>query len=155
MVLTNKLDKSRFQLAPDIRSQSWLNGAPTSLAELRGRVVLVDFWTFYCINCQNVMPSLKELHRRYRDKGLTIIGVHSPEFDSEHETANVQEAIQRFSLPYLVAQDNDFANWNAYHNHYWPSLYLIDKEGYLRFNHIGEGDYDKIDAAVRQLLSET
>ena len=102
-----------------------------------------------------MIPSLKELNRKYGDKGLTIIGVHSPEFDFEHETANVLQAIQRFGLPYLVAQDNDFANWNAYRNHYWPSVYLIDKEGYLRFNHIGEGDEDKIDAAVRQLLNET
>jgi redoxin len=102
-----------------------------------------------------VIPSLKELNHKYGDKGLTIIGVHSPEFDFEHDKVNVQQAIQRFGLPYRVVQDNDFANWNAYRNHYWPSLYLIDKEGYLRYNHIGEGDYDKIDAAVRQLLGET
>ena len=155
MMTTSKVDKTRFQLAPEIRSQSWLNGAPTSLAEQRGRVVLVTFWTFDCINCQNVMPSLKELYRKYNDKGLTMIGVHSPEFAFEHDLSNVQQAIQRFGLPYLIAQDNDFANWNAYRNHYWPSLYLIDKEGYIRYNHIGEGDYEKIDAAVRQLLNET
>ncbi len=102
-----------------------------------------------------MIPSLKGWHQKYSDQGLTIIGVHSPEFDYEKQTANVEQAIRRFGLLYRVALDNDFQNWNAYRNRYWPSFYLIDKQGYIRYNHIGEGDYDKVEAVIKQLLAES
>jgi thiol-disulfide isomerase/thioredoxin len=155
MTTAQKTDKTRFRIAPEVRSTTWLNGTPTSLAELRGQVVLVDFWTFDCINCQHVMPALKGWNLKYADRGLTIIGIHSPEFDFERQEGNVEHAIKEFGLPYRVALDNDFQNWNAYHNRYWPSLYLIDREGFIRLNQIGEGNYDQVEAAIEQLLSES
>ncbi|MBI1800372.1 MAG: redoxin domain-containing protein [Chloroflexi bacterium] len=101
-----------------------------------------------------MIPSLKEWQAKYGAQGLTIIGVHAPEFDYEKVQANVEQAIKRFGLSYRVALDNDFRNWNAYHNRYWPAFYLIDKEGYIRFVHIGEGDEEKVEAVIRQLLAE-
>ena len=142
-------------VAPAIVSDAWINTKPIAWDSLRGTVVMVEFWTFGCINCQNVIPLMKSVYADYKDRGFTLLSVHSPEFDYEKQLPNVKDAVKKWGITYPVAQDNDFANWNAYRNHYWPSLYLIDKEGYLRFSHIGEGDYEKIDAAVRQLLSET
>ena len=101
-----------------------------------------------------MIPSLKGFHQKYAGQGLTIIGVHSPEFEFEKQTANVLTAIQRFGLPYRVALDNDFKNWNNYRNHYWPSVYVIDREGYIRFNHIGEGNEQQVEAVIQQLLAE-
>jgi len=102
-----------------------------------------------------VIPSVKEWHKKYGEQGLTIIGIHSPEFDYEKQTANVEQAIKRFGIPYRVMLDNDFKNWNAFRNHYWPSLYLIDKDGYIRFNHLGEGGYVEVEAKIRELLVES
>lgn len=101
-----------------------------------------------------MIPSLKGWNQKYGEQGLTIIGVHSPEFDFEKQTANVADAIQRFGLPYRVALDNDFTNWKNYRNHYWPSLYVIDREGYIRFNHIGEGNEQQVESVIQQLLAE-
>jgi len=102
-----------------------------------------------------VIPSLKEWHNKYSAQGFNVIGVHAPEFDYEKQTANVEQAIKRFGLPYRVVLDNDFKNWRAFHNQYWPTFYLIDKEGYIRYTHIGEGDYDKVEAIIKQLLAES
>jgi cytochrome c biogenesis protein CcdA/thiol-disulfide isomerase/thioredoxin len=144
--------------APDFTgNQEWFNtadGQPLSLADLRGKVVLVDFWTYTCINCIRTLPYLKAWDARYRDKGLTIVGVHTPEFPFERDAGNVRDAIAQSGLRYPVAQDNDYATWNAYANQYWPAKYLIDARGKVRYTHFGEGDYDKTEDAIRGLLAE-
>jgi cytochrome c biogenesis protein CcdA/thiol-disulfide isomerase/thioredoxin len=144
--------------APDfIGTQQWFNtpdDAPLSLRRLRGRVVLVDFWTYTCINCIRTLPHLKAWDARYRDTGLTIVGVHTPEFPFERDAGNVADAIAQSGLRYAVAQDNDYATWNAYANQYWPAKYLIDAQGRVRYRHFGEGDYEETEAAIRALLAE-
>jgi thiol-disulfide isomerase/thioredoxin len=141
--------------APEFTNAVWLNtDGPLTLADLRGKVVAVDMWTFGCINCQHVIPSLREWDEKYRDQGLVIIGNHYPEFDYEADLDNVKDAIARFEIEYVVAQDNDGVMWRAYNNHYWPTLYLIDKQGRLRYRHIGEGAYQETEAAIQALLAE-
>ena len=142
-------------LAPELTNDIWLNvDSPLRLADLRGKIVLLEMWTFGCINCQNVMPSLKEWHARYKDQGLVIIGNHFPEFSYEADLANLKDAIARFGIEYPVAQDNDGATWQAYKNHYWPALYLIDKQGHIRYVHIGEGRYRETEERIKALLEE-
>jgi thiol-disulfide isomerase/thioredoxin len=141
--------------APEFTSDTWLNvDVPLRLGDLRGNVVLLDMWTFGCINCQHVIPSLKEWHGRYKDQGLVIIGNHYPEFDYEADLDNLKEAVSRNGIEYAVAQDNDGLTWQAYDNRYWPTLYLIDKRGHLRYVHIGEGAYTETEAAIQALLAE-
>ena len=141
--------------APELNNKVWLNVShPLHLADLRGKVVLLEMWTFDCINCQHVMPSLKAWYQKYTGQGLVIIGNHYPEFANEANLDNLKQAIQRFQIPYAVAQDNDGATWNAYENRYWPTLYLIDKKGHIRYLQIGEGAYDQTEAAIRSLLAE-
>ena len=142
--------------APELTNETWLNvDAPLRLADLRGKVVIVEMWTFGCINCQHVMPSLKEWHAKYKDQGLVIIGNHFPEFSFEADLANLKDAIARYEIEYPVAQDNDGATWKAYKNHYWPALYLIDKQGHIRYVHIGEGRYSQTEENIKTLLEET
>lgn len=133
---------------------AWLQSRPLRSADLRGKVVLVDFWTFGCINCQRALPSVREWARRYRDDGLVVIGVHTPEFAYERERGNVERALLRMALDFPIAIDNDFAVWKAWSNQYWPTLYLIDAQGRLRWRHIGEGAYAQTELAIRQLLDE-
>ena len=143
--------------APELTNTVWRNtpdNQPLRLAGLRGKVVALEFWTFGCINCQHVMPSLKEWHERYADQGLVIIGNHYPEFSYEADLGNLEDAIMRFELPYAVAQDNERATWSAYGVRYWPTLMLIDKQGRLRYQHIGEGRYAETEAAIQALLAE-
>jgi thiol-disulfide isomerase/thioredoxin len=141
--------------APELTNDIWLNvDAPLRLADLRGKVVIVEMWTFGCINCQNVMPSLKEWHAKYEDQGLVIIGNHYPEFSYEEDLDHLKEAIARFDIQYPVAQDNDGATWRAYKNHYWPALFLIDKQGHIRYVHIGEGRYKETEENIKALLAE-
>jgi thiol-disulfide isomerase/thioredoxin len=142
-------------LAPELTNDIWLNvDAPLRLADLRGKVVLLEMWTFGCINCQNVMPSLKEWHSKYKDLGLVIIGNHFPEFSYEADLDNLKESISRFDIQYPVTQDNDGVTWRAYKNHYWPALYLIDKQGHIRYVHIGEGRYTETEENIKVLLKE-
>ena len=142
-------------IAPDFQGDGpWLNSRPLSLAGLRGRVVLVDFWTYTCINCIRTLPYLKAWDERYRSRGLTIVGVHTPEFTFERETANVERAIGRQELRYPVLQDNEYATWNAWGNQYWPAKYMIDARGRVRYVHFGEGDYEETEDAIRALLAE-
>jgi len=145
-------------MAPEfVGNQRWFNtpgGAPLTLRGLRGRVVLVDFWTYSCINCLRTLPYLTAWDRAYRKDGLTIVGVHSPEFPFEKEAGNVEEAIQRNGIHYPVVQDNDLATWNAYGNQYWPAEYFIDAQGRVRYAHFGEGEYGKKEQIIRQLLAE-
>jgi cytochrome c biogenesis protein CcdA/thiol-disulfide isomerase/thioredoxin len=141
--------------APDFTgTQRWFNSKPLSLAALRGRVVLIDFWTYTCINCIRTLPYLKAWDERYRRAGLTIVGVHSPEFGFEKNADNVQRAVKSFGLRYPVVQDNDLATWSAWGNQYWPAEYLVDTRGKVRHVHFGEGEYDKSEAAIRALLAE-
>ena len=144
--------------APEIAdTQRWWNtpgDRPLTLRSLRGRVVLVDFWTYSCINCLRTLPALRAWDARYRRDGLTIIGMHAPEFPFERDAGNVGQAIERNGLRYPVAQDNDFANWSAYGNQYWPAKYLIDARGRVRYVHFGEGSYGRTEHAIRALLEE-
>jgi cytochrome c biogenesis protein CcdA/thiol-disulfide isomerase/thioredoxin len=144
--------------APEfVETQRWFNtpgDRPLTLASLRGRVVLVDFWTYTCINCIRTFPYLKAWDASYRKEGLTIVGVHTPEFAFEHDAGNVQNAIARFGLRYPVAQDNNMGTWNAYGNQYWPADYLIDANGHVRYAAAGEGDYERTETAIRALLAE-
>ena len=137
-----------------MNSDTWINSEPLAWDDLRGQVVMVEFWTFGCINCRNVIPSLREMHAEYADNGLVIVGVHSPEFNYEHDLANVQTAVKDLGVEYPVAIDNDFANWNRYRNRYWPALYLVDKRGVIRYTHIGEGGYDQTRQWIERLLAE-
>ncbi len=133
----------------------WINSKPLNLSELRGKVAIIDFWTYSCINCQRTMPYLRRWYDTYKDKGLVIIGVHSPEFEFEKNEKNVMEAIKDFKLSYPIVQDNDFATWRAYNNSYWPAKYFIDKDGYVRYAHFGEGAYDESEKVIQELLKET
>jgi cytochrome c biogenesis protein CcdA/thiol-disulfide isomerase/thioredoxin len=144
--------------APDFTGNDrWFNtpaNAPLDLEGLRGRVVLIDFWTYTCINCIRTLPYLRAWDGRYRDDGLTIVGVHTPEFAFEREADNVQAAIDANRLRYPVAQDNEYATWSAWGNQYWPAKYLIDARGRVRYAHFGEGAYEETEAAIRALLAE-
>lgn len=134
--------------------QNWLNSSPLLLTNLKGKVVLVDFWTYTCINCIRTLPHLTSWYEKYRDLGLVIVGVHTPEFEFEKDTKNVTHAIQDFNIKYPVVQDNDFSIWNSYSNRYWPAKYLIDANGVIRYTHFGEGKYDETEKMIQTLLQE-
>lgn len=141
--------------APEIiPGGAWFNSEPLTLRQLKGKVVVVDFWTYSCINCQRTLPYLRDWNEKYKDKGLVIIGVHAPEFEFEKNAKNVAQAIKDFNLLYPIVQDNDFATWRAYNNRYWPAKYFIDKEGYVRYSHFGEGAYDESEKVIQELLRE-
>lgn len=143
-------------MAPEIiPGGEWFNTKQLTMKELRGKVVLIDFWTYSCINCQRTFGYLKDWHSKYNDKGFVIIGVHSPEFEFEKSPKNVEKAIADFGLKYPVIQDNNFDTWNAYSNRYWPAKYLVDKNGFIRYSHYGEGAYAETEKAIQELLKET
>ncbi len=131
---------------------SWVNSEPLTNESLRGKVVLIDFWTYSCINCIRTLPHLKEWDAKYRDKGLVIIGVHSPEFDFERDPKNVAQAVKRFGITYPVALDSQMKTWNAFKNNYWPAHYLIDRNGQVVYTHFGEGEYDVTERNIQTLL---
>ncbi|MGH7547602.1 MAG: redoxin family protein [Gemmatimonadales bacterium] len=149
--------------APELTNTSWLNADhPLRLAELRGRVVLLNFWVFTCYNCTNTVPSLVEFDRRYRDHGLTLIGIHTPEFppySGEHDKGNLARALAKYHISYANAQDNDRRTWDAYGIHFWPSFVLIDKRGKIRYTgygefHLNDDDFRTWDGRIRELLAE-
>jgi len=140
--------------APELTNEIWLNSTPLTLAELRGKVVIVEFWTLGCINCIRQMPTIKAWHDKYATDGLVIIGVHSPEFAYEKNLDNVKRALVDQEVSWPVAIDNDFTTWRAYHNHYWPAAYLIDKQGNIRLVKIGEGNYAYAEQVIQALLAE-
>ncbi|MDW0152905.1 MAG: thioredoxin family protein [Nitrososphaeraceae archaeon] len=149
------IDKSQFKKAPEFTGiTSYINTNATELSDLKGKVVLVDFWTYSCINCIRTLPYLVDWNHKYSDKGLVIVGVHSPEFEFEKNIDNVKQAITRFGIKYPVLLDNDHGTWNAFQNSYWPRKYLVDSEGYIRYDHIGEGGYVETENAIKNLLSE-
>ncbi|TML24247.1 MAG: redoxin domain-containing protein [Actinobacteria bacterium] len=149
---------SRAPEAPAFRGiDSWLNtpdGKPVSIAGYRGKVVLVDFWTYSCINCLRTLPHLEAWDRAYRRAGLRIVGIHTPEFAFEHVPSNVRSAVERLGVRYPVGLDDDYGTWDAYRNEYWPADYLIDRAGRLRFTHFGEGAYGETESQIRRLLGE-
>jgi thiol-disulfide isomerase/thioredoxin len=144
-----------FGPAPEITNDVWLNtDMPIRLADQRGKVVLVEFWTFGCINCQRVIPSVRDWYNTYSDQGLVVVGVHYPEFSYEREVDNVRDALVRLDVPYPVTIDNDRVTWSAYNQRFWPTTYLIDKQGDIRYVHIGEGAYDETERTIQALLAE-
>ncbi|HEX2304819.1 MAG TPA: thioredoxin family protein [Nitrososphaeraceae archaeon] len=149
------IDKSQFKKAPEFEKVSgYINSKPLNLSDLKGKVVLVDFWTYSCINCIRTIPYLVDWNEKYADKGLVIVGVHTPEFEFEKNIDNVKEAVKKFGIKYPVIQDNDKGTWNAYQNQYWPRKYIVDSEGYLRYDHIGEGGYVETEKVIQNLLQE-
>lgn len=130
----------------------WLNSEPLTVADLKGNVVLIQFWTFSCINCQRTLPYITQWHSQYAAQGLKVVGVHTPEFPFEKEISNVEAALAEHGIIYPVPIDNDFTTWKAYDNNYWPHLFLADREGVVQYDHIGEGAYDTTEQTIRQML---
>lgn len=155
-VSNNPRNSSNKKLASELQGDGrWINSEPFTLESQRGKVVLIDFWTYSCINCIRTLPHLKEWHAKYRDKGLVIVGVHTPEFRFEEDFDNVSEAVVDEGITWAVMQDNDRETWDAYNNLYWPSKYLIDKNGVMRYFYGGEGGYDLTEDRIRELLEKT
>ncbi len=141
--------------APEIAGiRGWINSAPLSLKQLHGKVVLVKFWTFACINCQRTLPATAKWYERYHDQGFEIVSVHTPELEQERDPRNVERAVRDAEIHYPVALDVSAATWRAYHNEYWPAWYLVDARGRIRYTHIGEGAYEETDRAIAALLAE-
>jgi cytochrome c biogenesis protein CcdA/thiol-disulfide isomerase/thioredoxin len=132
----------------------WINTPPLTAESLKGKVILINFWTFSCSNCLNALPHIKAIEAKYRDRGLVVIGVHTPELAHERVEANVRDAVRRLGVVYPVVLDGDYRIWNAFHNEYWPAVYLIDAQGHIRYHHFGEGDYDGEDRAAAALLDD-
>ncbi|HZE71163.1 MAG TPA: peptide-methionine (R)-S-oxide reductase MsrB [Pyrinomonadaceae bacterium] len=140
--------------APEFAAGTWINSGPLTIKSLAGRVVLVEFWTFGCYNCRNTLPFVKRWHERYSDKGLTIVGVHSPEFDSEKKIENVRRQVASLGIRFPVVTDNDYETWRAYKVEAWPTIFVLDKSGRVRWTHIGEGAYDETEQTIQKLLAE-
>lgn len=140
--------------APELQGiHSWIHSNPIQLKDLKGKVVLIDFWDYSCINCIRTLPHLNSWYKKYKDLGFIIIGVHTPEFAFEHNSTNVLAAVNRFGIEYPVCLDNDYKTWRAYNNKYWPTSYLIDKENNIILQHVGEGDYETLENAIRKQLN--
>src|SRR3954463_501719 len=134
------------------RAPAWINSEPLTAGGLRGRVVAVDFWTYSCVNWLRTLPYLTAWQERYRDRGLVVVGAHAPEFGFEHDLDNVRRAADELGVGYPVVIDNDFAVWRAFGKNYWPAVYLVDRDGRMRFHHFGEGAYEETERAIQQLL---
>jgi len=142
-------------IAPELTNTVWINSdKPLRLADLRGHVVLLEFWTFDCINCYHTLPYMKEAYSKYKDQGVQFIGVHYPEFDYERDLNNVKDFIAKEGITYPVTTDNDGAAWNAYEMHAWPAFIVVDKNGHMRYRQIGEGGYDTISQVLDALIAE-
>ena len=152
----SSIDKSRYKLAPDLVGiANYINTTPEQLAkEIEGKVVLYDIWTYSCINCIRTLPYVTAWNEKYVDEGLLIIGIHSPEFEFEKDLNNVQMAVDKYGINYPIVLDNDWETWKAFENRYWPRKYLADHEGYIRYDHIGEGGYQETEKIIQQLLEE-
>ncbi|MBI1936341.1 thioredoxin family protein [Candidatus Woesearchaeota archaeon] len=147
--------EGKYPKAPDfVGIEKWINSEPLTMEQLKGKVVLIDFWTYTCINCIRTLPYIKDWDKKYRDKGLVIIGVHTPEFEFEKKYENVLNAAKDYQLKYPIAQDNNYGTWSAYQNRYWPHKFLIDIDGFIRYDHIGEGAYDETEKMIQELLQE-
>jgi thiol-disulfide isomerase/thioredoxin len=140
--------------APELSQGHWINSEPLTLKSLHGRVVLIDFWTFACYNCLNTVPHIKEWDAHYRDKGLTIIGVHTPESDLERNEDDLRREVAKLGIKYPVVTDNDYSTWKAYDVEAWPTVFLLDKQGRVRWMHVGEGYYDQTEELIKKLIAE-
>ena len=151
-----KIDKSVFKKAPELAGiAGYINTTPVDLKEsMKDKVILYDFWTYSCINCIRTLPYITAWNTKYADQGLLIIGIHSPEFEFEKDFNNVQTAVKQYNISYPVLQDNDMKTWKAFENRYWPRKYIADSEGYIRYDHIGEGGYDETEKIIQELLQE-
>jgi thiol-disulfide isomerase/thioredoxin len=156
---SDKIPSSLAVAAPNTKSlpefqgiSQWLNSPDLDVAQLRGKVVLVQFWTFACINCQRTLPYITRWHREYAKQGLQVVGIHTPEFPFERDANNVKRAVKQYQINYPVGLDNEYKTWEAYQNQHWPHLFLADRQGFLHYDHIGEGAYDKTEQTIRTLL---
>jgi thiol-disulfide isomerase/thioredoxin len=140
--------------APEFAKGNWINSDSLTLNKLRGRVVLVEFWTFGCYNCRNTLPAVKEWDAKYRDRGLTIVGVHTPETDSEYSLDNVRKEVPALGVKYPVVTDNDYQTWKGYGVEAWPTIFVLDKQGRIRWRHVGEGRYEETEGVIKTLLAE-
>jgi len=147
-------EEAKAPAAPEISNGLWINSEPLTLKSLHGRVVLIEFWTFACYNCRNTLPSLKKWDAQYRDQGLTIIGVHTPELDFERDIDQLRREVAGLGINYPVVTDQDYSTWKAYGVEAWPTLFLLDKQGRVRWTHVGEGYYDQTEAMIKKLLAE-
>ena len=147
-------NSSESTAAPELAAGDWINSEPIKLKDLHGRVVLIEFWTFGCINCRNTLPFVKDWNHRYGEKGLTVIGVHSPEFDEERDVENLRRQVVSLGIHYPVVSDNDYQTWKAYKVEAWPTIFLLDKQGRIRWMRVGEGNYDEADRLIQKLLAE-
>jgi len=147
-------DETKAPAAPELSNGIWINSDPLTLKGLHGRVVLIEFWTFACYNCRNTLPTVKKWDAQYRDKGLTIIGVHTPESDLERNLNDVRREVAELGVKYPVVTDNDYSTWKAYKVEAWPTLFLLDKQGRVRWTHVGEGYYDQTEEVIKKLLAE-
>ena len=148
------VEENRAPAAPELGGGEWINSDPLTLTKLRGRVVLIEFWTFGCYNCRNTIPTVKAWDARYRDQGLTIIGVHTPETDSERNIEDVRREVASLGIKYAVVSDNDYATWKLYKVEAWPTLFLLDKQGRVRWTRVGEGAYGETEQVIKDLLVE-
>ena len=147
-------EDTKAPTAPEISSGQWINSEPLTLKSLHGRVVLIEFWTFACYNCRNTLPSLTKWDAQYRDKGLTIIGVHTPELDFERDIEKLRREVAGLDIRYPVVTDQDYSTWKAYGVEAWPTLFVLDKQGRVRWTHTGEGYYDETERVIKELLAE-
>ena len=154
MIPPRLMEENKAPTAPEISSGNWINSEPLTLKGLRGRVVLLEFWTFACYNCRNTLPTVKMWDASYRDKGLTIIGVHTPELDYERNIDNLRREVAALGIKYPVVTDNDYSTWKQYKVEAWPTLFLLDKQGRVRWTHVGEGAYDDTERVIKLLLAE-
>jgi thiol-disulfide isomerase/thioredoxin len=150
-----QVDLPDMGVAPEILNETWINSeSPVTLESVRGKVVLLEFWTFGCINCRHVIPYVRDWYDKYNGDDFTVISVHYPEFNYERDIDNVKKATEELGIEYAVAIDNDRLTWGAYNQRYWPTTYLIDKSGRIRYQHIGEGAYEKTETAIQLLMAE-
>jgi thiol-disulfide isomerase/thioredoxin len=148
------ISAAKATAAPEFAKGNWINSDPLTLEKLRGRVVVVEFWTFGCYNCRNTLPAVKDWDTRYRDRGLTIVGVHTPEIDNEYNIDNVRKEVPGLGIRYPVVTDNDYKTWKAYGVEAWPTIFVLDKQGRVRWEHVGEGRYEETENVFRTLLAE-
>ena len=147
-------EETKAPAAPEIASGQWINSEPLTLKSLHGRVVLIEFWTFACYNCRNTLPTVKTWDAKYREKGLTIIGVHTPELDYERNVDNLRREVAGLGIKYPVVTDNDYSTWKLYGVEAWPTVFILDKEGRIRWTHVGEGAYYETEEVIKKLLAE-
>lgn len=145
---------AKANAAPDFGKGNWINSDPLTPAKLRGHVIMVEFWTYGCYNCRNTLPAVKEWDTKYRDRGLTIVGVHTPETDSEYSLENVRKEVPALGIKYPVVTDNDYQTWKAYGVEAWPTMVVLDKQGRVRWVHVGEGRYEETEGVIRALLAD-